>query len=202
MRLRSKFDIKASCRAAFKVHDMYNNKGFTLIELMVTISVAAIIMAIAVPSMQTMHANSRVSSVANDLAADLKKARNAAILARRNHTFAAVDSSGKTKWGNNGWRVTEVVAGVTTDVFSNSTVPNGVTVSEENAISVVFSASSGMLQTVPAPAPAPAPAPTSMAFQVCDSQSTKETGYNVLINQFGRVLIQRHASSVVCNPPS
>ncbi|HQV23159.1 MAG TPA: prepilin-type N-terminal cleavage/methylation domain-containing protein, partial [Agitococcus sp.] len=54
---------------------MYSHRGFTLIELMVTISVAAIIMAIAVPSMQILRANSRVASAANELATDLKKAR-------------------------------------------------------------------------------------------------------------------------------
>jgi prepilin-type N-terminal cleavage/methylation domain-containing protein len=36
----------------FKVCRMRNHQGFTLIELMVTIAVAAIVMAIALPSMQ------------------------------------------------------------------------------------------------------------------------------------------------------
>jgi len=171
---------------------MYNNKGFTIMELMITVSIAAIIMATAVPSMQIMNANSRMSSVANDLASDLKKARNMAVVARRNHTFAAVDSSVSTNiWGNKGWRVTEVVAGVTKDVFTNRTVPQGVVVNS-TLNSIVFSAATGMVQTALG-------ATVSTTFRVCDAKSSKETGFDVLINNFGRVLVQKHTNANVCN---
>ncbi|MBK6757079.1 MAG: prepilin-type N-terminal cleavage/methylation domain-containing protein [Moraxellaceae bacterium] len=66
---------------------MRNQQGFTLIELMVTIAVAAVVMAIAVPSMQLMQANARMASAANDLASDLKKTRSDAISYRTNYTF-------------------------------------------------------------------------------------------------------------------
>ena len=66
---------------------MRNHQGFTLIELMVTISVAAIIMALAVPSMKLMQANARMASAANDLASDLKKTRSDAISYLTNITF-------------------------------------------------------------------------------------------------------------------
>ena len=161
-------------------------------ELMVTVSIATIIMATAVPSMQIMNANSRMSSVANGLAADLKKARNMAVVARRNHTFVAINSSVSTNiWGNQGWRVTEVVAGVTKDVFSNRTVPQGVVVNS-TLNSIVFSAATGMVQNTIGDT-------ISVTFRVCDANSSKETGFDVLINNFGRVLVQKHTSSTVCN---
>lgn len=161
-------------------------------ELMITVSIAAIIMATAVPSMQIMNANARMSSVANDLAADLKKARNMAVVARRNHTFAAVDSSVSSNiWGNKGWQVTQLVAGVTEVVFANRTVPQGVVVHNAST-SIVFSAATGMVQT-------PAGAAVSATFRVCDAKSSKETGFDVLINNFGRVLVQKHTSPTVCN---
>jgi prepilin-type N-terminal cleavage/methylation domain-containing protein len=172
---------------------MRNHQGFTLIELMVTIAVAAIIMAIAVPSMQTMRANSRVSAAANDLASDLKKARNEAILARRNQTLSAIDGSVSSNvWGNAGWRLEQVVSGSTEIVFQNRLVPQGVFINATpNA--VVFVAATGMVQTL-------AGDTVVMTFRVCDSQTNKETGYDVLMNQFGRVLTQKHNDTMVCNP--
>ena len=86
----------------FKVCLMRNHQGFTLIELMVTISVAAIIMALAVPSMKLMQANARMASAANDLASDLKKTRSDAISYRTNYTFVP---NGGTNWSN-GWLAT------------------------------------------------------------------------------------------------
>ncbi|MBP9216775.1 MAG: GspH/FimT family pseudopilin, partial [Agitococcus sp.] len=81
---------------------MRNHHGFTLIELMVTISVAAIIMAIAIPSMQLMQANARMASAANDLSSDLKRTRSDAISYRTNYTITPI---GGTNWSN-GWLAT------------------------------------------------------------------------------------------------
>ena len=171
---------------------MYNNKGFTLIELMVTISVAAIVMAIAVPSMQLMQANARMLSVANDLASDLKKARNMAVVARRNHTFMAINSSASTNvWGNEGWQVTQMIDGESVPVFANKTVPQGVIVNTTLS-SIVFSAATGMVQKSDGNT-------VSVDFRVCDAKSSKETGFDVSINGFGRVLVQKHANITVCN---
>lgn len=53
--------------------------GFTLIELMVTIFVAAILMAIAVPSFQHITTSSRLTTTANSLVSALHVARMEAI---------------------------------------------------------------------------------------------------------------------------
>lgn len=55
------------------------NAGFTLVELLVTIAVFAIIATLAVPSMQQLMASQRVRSVASDIASDLVIARNEAV---------------------------------------------------------------------------------------------------------------------------
>jgi len=39
----------------------------------------------------------------------------------------------------------------------------------------------------------------STTFRVCDAKSSKETGFDVSINNFGRVLTQKHANASVCN---
>lgn len=56
--------------------------GLTLIELMVTLAIGIILLAIAVPQMRELIARKRVAGVANELASDLRYAR--AMVAERN----------------------------------------------------------------------------------------------------------------------
>jgi type IV fimbrial biogenesis protein FimT len=53
--------------------------GFTLIELMVTVSVAAILLTVGVPSYTQMIQNNRMSSQANEFVAFLNLARSEAV---------------------------------------------------------------------------------------------------------------------------
>lgn len=50
--------------------------GFTLVELMITLVVLAVLLAIAVPSMRELIARKRVEGVANQLATDLRFLRS------------------------------------------------------------------------------------------------------------------------------
>lgn len=88
---------------------MNNRKrGFTLIELMVTISVLAILMTIAAPNLQTLLQNSRLSSQASGLVGDLSFARAEALkLGSPVAVCASADGatcSGATNW-ETGWIV-------------------------------------------------------------------------------------------------
>lgn len=53
-------------------------RGFTIIELMVTVAVAAILLALAIPSFTGFMARARLEGVANELVADLVYARSLA----------------------------------------------------------------------------------------------------------------------------
>ena len=80
--------------------------GFTLVELMITIAVLAIVMAIALPSFNDMTLGSKLRSQANDLVAGAVLARSEAI--KRNQTVTLCASSdGATCTGTwaNGWIV-------------------------------------------------------------------------------------------------
>lgn len=58
---------------------IHRDSGFTLIELLVTISVLAILLAIAVPSFQGFMLNSRLTTTTNDLTSALAMARSEAV---------------------------------------------------------------------------------------------------------------------------
>ncbi|MBK8535774.1 MAG: GspH/FimT family pseudopilin [Candidatus Competibacteraceae bacterium] len=58
---------------------MNRQRGFTLIELIITVAIAAILLAIGVPSFQEMMRNNRVAAHTNDLLSSLNLARSEAI---------------------------------------------------------------------------------------------------------------------------
>ncbi|MCF6236723.1 MAG: GspH/FimT family pseudopilin [Gammaproteobacteria bacterium] len=53
--------------------------GFTLIEMMITLSIAAILLTVAVPSFQTTIANNRLATQTNNLVTDINIARSEAV---------------------------------------------------------------------------------------------------------------------------
>ena len=53
--------------------------GFTLVELMVTIAVAAILVAVALPSFQRMTANNTITNTYYDLITAVRNARSEAV---------------------------------------------------------------------------------------------------------------------------
>ena len=78
------------------------HKGFTLIELMVTISVAAILLVIAIPNFRTFVLNNRITGQANDMMTALNYARSEAI--KRGLPVSMRSSAGSTNWST-GWFV-------------------------------------------------------------------------------------------------
>ncbi|NCT67351.1 MAG: prepilin-type N-terminal cleavage/methylation domain-containing protein [Rhodanobacteraceae bacterium] len=68
------------------------NAGFGLIELVVTISIVAILAAIAFPSFAYVLRSNRVSAAANDLLSAFNLARNEAITRSRGVTICAADT--------------------------------------------------------------------------------------------------------------
>lgn len=80
--------------------------GFTLIELLVTISIMAILLAIALPSFQGSLRSNRVATTSNELLASLSLARSEGIKSTRGGGVCASanGSSCGTDW-NQGWMV-------------------------------------------------------------------------------------------------
>jgi type IV fimbrial biogenesis protein FimT len=82
---------------------MKNLRGFTLIELMITIAVAAILLSIGVPSFQNIIRENRLATQANELITALNLARSEAI--RRGQNVTVTPNGGD--W-NSGWVVAAI----------------------------------------------------------------------------------------------
>lgn len=91
---------------------MRHSRGFTLIELMVTIAVLAIVVSIAAPSFSSMLQDNRALSMSTELQGALQLARAEAIKRRQDVVICKRNSAGTacndgTDWAA-GWLIRQV----------------------------------------------------------------------------------------------
>ena len=79
----------------------YAIKGLTLVELMITISVLAIVLSVAVPPLNTFLARSELTSTSNKFVGNIHYIRSEAIV--RNTTTALCPSSNGSLCNTNDW---------------------------------------------------------------------------------------------------
>lgn len=70
------------------------SRGFTLVELLITVSVAAILAAIGIPAFANMIHSNRVTSATNELVSALNLARSEAIRSGGNSVICKLNNTG------------------------------------------------------------------------------------------------------------
>ncbi len=155
--------------------------GFTLTELMVTISIAGIMLAVAVPNLHTLILDNRLASQSAEFTGALAMARSEA--GRRS---SRVVVSPATSGFDGGWRIWvdsngnnlldqgEAVLRIHEDLRGNTLTGTGA------ALPIVYLPSGFMDIT----------ASTTRIFRLCDSRSG-EKGREISITATGRVSINR-----------
>ena len=90
------------------MNPIHAERGFTMIELLITLSIAAIMLTVAIPNFQSFLLNSRLSSQTNEFVLALASAKSEAVKRGTSVTVCsrATDTScaGSTTW-DNGWLV-------------------------------------------------------------------------------------------------
>ncbi len=118
------------------------NSGFTLVELMITVSIVGILASFAIPSFNEMIANNRLSALSNDLITDLYTARSEAIKKNIPVTICSstdqASCANSTNWGT-GWIIFKdvgvpgVVDGVDEILFIHQPPNNRLTLTSDRA---------------------------------------------------------------------
>lgn len=120
------------------------HKGFTLVELMVTVAILAIVLAIAVPSFQGLIRDQQATTVANEVVSAIALARSEAIKRNRNVTVcrrnaAGTDCDSGTNWAA-GWAVVDGSLAVGARAIRVWSPPPGAASVSTAATSITFNA--------------------------------------------------------------
>lgn len=116
---------------------MNKHTGFTLVELMIGLAIAAIVMTLGVPSFRDLIQNNRVTTTTNEIVLALQMGRSEA--AKRGQSITVCASadgdtcSGATNWAT-GWIVT---TGASDEIRVTSALSGGLTLTG-SASQVVF----------------------------------------------------------------
>lgn len=141
-----------------------SNQGFTLVELMITLSVAAILMALAVPNFTTTIKNNRLTTQANELISSINYARSEAI---RRGTSVSLES-GSTNW-HTGWTIKDKDSAV---IRNHEAFDSGSSL--VGSVTTVTYKGTGFIS-----------AAAAITYTLCDDRSG-ETGRTITISLTGR----------------
>jgi type IV fimbrial biogenesis protein FimT len=102
-------------------------RGFTLVELMLTLVVASILLAVGIPSFRSFVASQQVKNASFDITAALMLARSEAIKRDANVVITPISTS----W-NNGWAMT--TAAVTGNLSQHQAFRTGVSITGPSSV--------------------------------------------------------------------
>lgn len=143
-------------------------RGFTLIELIITMAVLAVVVSIAAPNFQSLMANQRVKAAADELLMSIMYARAEAIKTRSAIAVVRVGDN----WGN-GWSVRQG------DVVLRQDDKSGLLVSGFSGDKLTFSRN-GRLSA-------------EATFSVCD-EAGKAEGRNINVSLSGQARVTKGGS--------
>ena len=199
------FSNKASSLAKAKLFSTGN--GFTVIELMAAIAIAALLVALAIPNFSISIKNSRLTAKANDLVVGLKIARQTAI-SRSVPTFVCHSNNANTSTptcGGTGseWNTGFIIYSAQTKTLTTAKrsyapatdiliqqidIADGqnIIVTDTNATNIVSFGSDGYLFDSP-----------TVEMQICDDRKG-ENGYLIRVSPSGKISRESATGTNAC----
>lgn len=170
------------------------HQGFTLIELMITIAIAAILLTVAVPGMQNFIIENRMTTLSNELVTDLLVAKSEAVRRSVRVAVCVRNTAGDACNVGGSWTDGWIAF---TDANSNGIVDAGETVLKVHApmpTGVVMTAPTISTPNIVTYSPSGALAPlAAITFNLC---RTGYLGRNIDVSTTGRTSTARTA--LVC----
>lgn len=182
--------------------EAHPQKGFTLMELIAALTVAAVLLLLAIPSLSTLIMNKRITTQTNDFIAVLALARSEA-LKRVARVTVCKSANGTACAGSGGWEQGWIVFA---DTDNDATVDNGEAILQvhsaleggstlrgnTNVASYISFVASGTARL------------TSGAFQsgalvLCDERGAGEHARGIGISVTGRSRVE-YTAPVSCSP--
>lgn len=120
----------------------HRDNGFTLIELIISISVLAIVVTMAIPSMSSFIQRQRIRNSAMDMTTAITLARSEAI--KRNGSVYVVANG--TGWSG-GWTISSASPVTAASTIRGQAVPEGITITEAGGNTQAAFGTDGRLQT-------------------------------------------------------
>ncbi len=163
-------------------------RGFTLFEMMITVAIAAVVAAFAIPGFQDLMSRTRINGATEELVNSLALARNTAI-SRRRTVVVRNDAGDIPSW-------TVHLDSATGEVLSRHRIDGTIRINlAANALEITFLPSGYVQKTLPLPV-----APLDFTLTVCDSSTKDELGRSVILSRVGRIRQFPNPASNICNP--
>jgi type IV fimbrial biogenesis protein FimT len=171
-----------------------HSAGFSIVELMVTLCIAAILFAVAIPSFRQMMASNRLSTQTNDLIGAVNYARSEAITRNRTITLCRTSSEIDTVCSGTGSWTFWIVRNDAGEIARRGEIPtyggNIVVQSTLTADTMVFG-SDGLARTNGALV-------NNQTIMVCADVSMNDNRRRITMGSGSRVITERLSGTGAC----